>query len=165
MRRVIVNSTPLIVLSHIGKLDLLRQLYGEIVIPQAVYDEVTQKKDIARTALESSMSWIKVISIKDTDKYTMYKAKLHAGEVETMILAQEEPKADLVIIDDNTAKKTAKFLGLSVTGTIGILLKSKRSGYIDAVAPLFEKMRANGFYVSEKVMNLALEKAQEKIDR
>lgn len=162
MRRVIVNSTPLIVLSHIGKLDLLRQLYREIVIPQAVYDEVTQKRDIAQTALESSRSWIKVIGIKDADKYTMYKAKLHAGEVETMILAQEEPRADLVIVDDNSAKKTAKFLGLSVTGTIGVLLKAKRLGYIDAVAPLLEKMRENGFYVSEEVMSLALEKAEEK---
>lgn len=47
----------------------------------------------------------------------MYQAKLHAGEVEVMILAQESPGADLVILDDNAAKKTAKFLGLKVTGT------------------------------------------------
>ena len=46
----------------------------------------------------------------------MYRAKLHDGEAEVMILAQEASTADLVIIDDNAAKKTAKFLGLHVTG-------------------------------------------------
>ena len=56
----------------------------------------------------------------------MYEAKLHDGEVEVMILAQEEPKADLVILDDNSAKKTAKFLELSVTGTLGVLVKAKQ---------------------------------------
>ena len=54
----------------------------------------------------------------------VYKAKLHAGEVDVMILAQSKPPADLVIIDDNAAKKTAKYLGLKVTGTIGVLLKA-----------------------------------------
>ena len=162
MRRVIVNSTPLIVLAHIGNLDLLRQIYGEIVIPQAVYDEVTQKNDVASSALKSALSWIKVISINDTDKYAMYKAKLHAGEVEVMILAQEEPRADLVIIDDNTAKKTAKYLRLSVTGTIGVLLKAKSEGYIDAVAPLIDKIKDNGFYISDNIVDIALKQANEK---
>lgn len=55
----------------------------------------------------------------------MYQAKLHAGEVEVMILAQEEPPANLVILDDNAAKKTAKYLGLKVTGTLGVLIKAK----------------------------------------
>lgn len=64
-------------------------------------------------------SWICVESIRDDTEKKMYKAKLHAGEVEVMILAQEQ-KADLVIIDDNAAKKTAKYLGLTVTGTLGI---------------------------------------------
>ena len=78
----------------------------------------------------------------------MYKAKLHAGEVEVMILAQQDPKADLLIIDDNAAKKTAKFLGLTVTGTMGVLLRAKREGLIDKVAPLLDKIRENGFYLS-----------------
>ena len=62
----------------------------------------------------------------------MYKAKLHAGEVDVMILAQADPKADLVIIDDNAAK-TAKYLGLTVTGTLGVLIKAKQSGIISSV--------------------------------
>ncbi|MFR8562888.1 MAG: DUF3368 domain-containing protein [Blautia sp.] len=90
----------------------------------------------------------------------MYKAKLHDGEVEVMILAQEK-KADLVIIDDNAAKKTAKYLGLTVTGTLGVLIKAKHQGIINEVRPFLSKMRANGFYVSDAVECMVLEQAGE----
>lgn len=78
--------------------------------------------------------------IKDHSEKKMYKAKLHDGEVEVMILAQEQ-KADLVILDDNAAKKTAKYLGLPVTGTLGVLIKAKRMGIIESVKPLITELR------------------------
>ena len=134
MPRVIVNSTPLIVLSNIGQLDLLKKLYNEIFIPQAVFEEVTEKQDSACQKLKQHTDWIHVCSIKNTSEKRMYQAKLHDGEVEVMILAQEEPKADLVILDDNAAKKTAKFLGLTVTGTLGVIIKSKKLGFIQNVS-------------------------------
>jgi len=161
MLRVIVNSTPLITLSHIGKIELLRQLYHEIYIPEAVYQEVTKKNDIACEALNKSLDWIHVVPIQHPENYAMYHAKLHAGEVEVMILAQETPRADKVIIDDNAAKKTAKFLGLSVVGTMGILVKAKQSGLIPEVAPLLEAIRDNGFYISDSVRRIVLEQADE----
>ena len=108
MRKVIVNSTPLIVLSGIGYLDILQKLYGEILIPTAVYQEVTKVKDSACIQMMNGNEWIHVMQIQNDIEKKMYKAKLHAGEVEVMILAQEQ-KADLVIIDDNAAKKTAKY--------------------------------------------------------
>ena len=162
MRRVIVNTTPIIVLAEIGKLELLKELYGEITIPTAVYNEVLEKKDAASLQLEKASGWIHVEIINSPESYAMYKAKLHAGEVEVMILAQQDPKADLLIIDDNAAKKTAKFLGLTVTGTMGVLLRAKREGLIDKVAPLLDKIRENGFYLSEKVVDMVLTQAGEK---
>ena len=48
MRKVIVNSTPLIALCKVNQLDMLRQIYGEITIPKAVFEEVTQKNDLVR---------------------------------------------------------------------------------------------------------------------
>ena len=62
----------------------------------------------------------------------MFRVKLHAGEVEVMILA-DEMNADLLLMDDNAAKKTAKFLGMTVTGTLGILIRAKKEKYILAV--------------------------------
>jgi predicted nucleic acid-binding protein len=161
MRRVIVNSTPIIVLAHIGQLDLLKKLYTKVFIPRAVYDEVSKKKDIASTALKNSHDWIIVSEISSTESYPMYKAKLHAGEVEVMILAQEDPKADLLIIDDNAAKKTAKYLGLTVTGTMGVLLKAKAEGLITEVSPLLTKIKENGFYISDGIVDLVLKQAGE----
>lgn len=129
MRRVIVNSTPIIVLCNIGLLDILKALYAEICIPEAVYREVTEKDDSACQVLKTALNWIHVEKIANQSDKKMYKAKLHDGEVEVMILAQEGTADDLVVIDDNAAKKTAKYLGLKVTGTIGVLLKAKRGDY------------------------------------
>ena len=162
MRRVIVNSTPIIALCNIGKLHLLRSLYGQIIIPQAVYDEVTSKPDSACIQLKQEMDWIIVESIHNFGAKRMYQAKLHAGEVEVMILAQECPKADLLIIDDAAAKKTAKFLGLTVTGTLGVLLKAKQLGLLNNVTDCLKEMQSCGFYISPKIANLVLKQAGEK---
>ena len=160
MLKVIVNSTPIIVLCGIGKLDILRELYQEITIPDAVYGEVTVTEDSACMQIRNAGSWIHVESIRDNTEKKMYKAKLHAGEVEVMILAQEQ-KADLVIIDDNAAKKTAKYLGLPVTGTLGILLKAKRQGIVQRMDTLLVEMKGNGFYLDSRVEAFVLEQAGE----
>lgn len=66
-----------------------------------------------------------------------------------MILAQKERRADLVIIDDNAAKKTAKYLGLTVTGTIGVLLRAKKEGFLEEILPVLGEMKKKGFYISD----------------
>lgn len=161
MRRVIVNSTPLIVLCNVGRLHLLKHLYQEIFIPHAVFDEVTAKPDSACQQVRDNLDWIHVERIQDTMQKRMYQAKLHDGEVEVMILAQQKPPADLVILDDGAAKRTAKFLGLTVTGTLGVLLKAKRTGLIPSVAPVLRDLQSNGFYVTKNVRDMVLASAGE----
>ena len=78
-----------------------------------------------------------------------------------MILAQQEPVADIVVLDDNAARKTAEFLGLKVTGTIGILVKAKQNGIIQQVKPLLNEIMQNGFFISDKLLRLILEAAGE----
>lgn len=158
MRKVIVNSTPIIGLADIGQLDLLRQVYDHIIIPQAVYDEIITPS--VKHQVDENSGWIIIKKIQDDSQKRMYRAKLHAGEVEVMILAQEQ-NAELVILDDNAAKKTAKYLGLAVTGTLGVLLRAKREGYIEAVAPLMEALARNRFFIDEKVRNMVLKQAGE----
>ena len=160
MRKVIVNSTPLIVLSGVGRLDLLKKLYGEVIIPKAVYREVTAKKDSVCMQVIGESDWIHIEKIRDRSEKKMYKAKLHDGEVEVMILAQEK-QADLVVIDDNAAKKTAKYLGLMVTGTIGVLIKAKKLGHLDAVRPVLDEIKENGFYIGTALEKMDLEQAGE----
>lgn len=161
MRRVIVNSTPLIALCNVGRLEILRTLYTEITIPEAVFAEVTKKEDSACQIVKKSLDWIRVERILNPSDKKMYQAKLHDGEVEVMILAQEGVRADLVILDDNAAKKTAKYLGLTVTGTLGILLKAKKAGIIPTIAPVLEEIKKNGFYISGTVERMVLSEAGE----
>ena len=77
MRKVIVNSTPIIGLADIGRLDLLRQIYHQIVIPQAVYDELVSPS--VKKQVEESREWITVEQIQDHSQIRMYRTKLHAG--------------------------------------------------------------------------------------
>lgn len=159
MRKIIVNSTPLIILGKIDELEILKNLYGEIIIPQAVFEEVTSKNDFAREKILKS-SWIKILEVQDKANRKIYQTKLHDGEVEVMMLAKEI-SADLLIIDDNAAKKTAKFLEFKVTGTLGILLKAKSEKIISEVKPILEKMLEKNFYISEEISKLVLKTAGE----
>lgn len=91
MRKVIVNTTPLIALCHVGYLDILKELYGKIIIPQAVYMELSEKKEsICKKQVEASLDWIYVEKIKNEMAKSMFKTQLHDGEVEVMILAKEK---------------------------------------------------------------------------
>lgn len=161
MPRVIVNSTPLIVLSNINQLKLLKDLYQDIYIPQAVFDEVTAKNDSACQQIKNNLNWIHICKIQDQSQKRMYQAKLHDGEVEVMILAQENQNKDLVIIDDNSAKKTAKYLGLTVTGSLGVILKAKKQRLIHSVITLMNQLIQNGFYITPEVYDFVKDEAGE----
>ncbi len=161
MRKVVVNSTSLIALGRIGRLDLLKQLYQEIIIPDAVYREVTAKEDRVCRTVKQNLTWIKVSSIsKDADK-RMYRARLHDGEVEVMILAQEI-KADLVIIDDKAARRTAEYLDLPLTGTSGVLLKAKKHGILSSVLSVVEEMEHIGIYYGDRLKEMIRRVAEEQ---
>lgn len=161
MRRVVVNTTPLIALSHVGQLDILKKLYGEIIIPQAVYKELSVKEEsICKKMVNSSLDWIRIDNIQNQMAKSMYKTQLHEGEVEVMILSKEI-QADVVIIDDANAKKHAKYLELLVTGTLGILIKAKQKGYVDELKPILHQMVQNGIYISQKLIELCLKQVGE----
>lgn len=157
MRKVIANTTPLIALANIDRLELLYKLYGTIIIPRAVMDEIV--RDPAKKRVQDS-SWIKIEAIRDNSQKDIFRARLHAGEIEVMILAREQ-KADLVIMDDDAAKKTAKFLGLNVTGTLGILLKAKKEGYLEKVKPVMNELVLDGMYISDEIKEYVLKAAGE----
>lgn len=129
MRRVIVNSTPIIILCNIGLLDVLKELYTEICIPEAVYREVTEKDDSACQVLKMALDWIHVEKIANQSDKKMYKAKLHDGEVEVMILAQEGSVEDLVVIDDNAAKKNSKISRVKSNWDNWYSVKSQERGH------------------------------------
>lgn len=148
---VIVNTSPLFYLHRLGCLNILEKLYGEIVIPGAVVDELNEGKKVGEDVPEiTNYKWIKV---KDVIIPAFIKiiSDLGQGEAEVLALACEEKKP-LVIIDDEIARKIAKLQGIKLTGTAGVLLKAKTNNYIPEIKPVLEKLREVGFYLSDRVI-------------
>jgi len=155
-KTIIVNSTPIIALLGIGHLDILRVLYNEVIIPEAVYSEVTAKDERAL----DNYPWIKTAAINNIAAKNSFISSLHDGEVEVMILAKEI-NSDLVIIDDNLARRHAKHQGLTITGTLGVILRAKHNGIIGSVKPLIDDLLNIDFFISEDVINEVLKIAGE----
>lgn len=157
MRKIVSNSTPLIALEKIGKLDLLKSIYGEITIPYAVYEEV-----ILESKLKDSNDFIKesgfinIMQIKNEEAKKLFVTSLHKGEVEVMILAMEIG-ADICIIDDLLARKYAKYYNLNITGTIGVILKAKELSIISQVTPIINALIDSGIYIDTKLYNKVLQ--------
>ena len=115
MRKEVLNTTPLIVLCNIGYLYLLRELYGEVMIPRAVFEEISIKHDFVYRQVADNLDWIRVERVRVREDRSMYRTGLHDGEVEVMLLAQDE-EADLVILDDSPATRMALRLVLKNAG-------------------------------------------------
>jgi len=163
-RLVVTNTTPLIALALIRKLHLLSDLYGEVLAPPAVYAEViageAERTDVAeiRTA-----SYVRVQPLSDPRRADVLTS-LDRGEAEAIALAQEI-NADLLIMDEHLGRRAARRLRLAVTGTIGILLKSKTLGYVETVQPLITELQQRGIYLSDTLVRHALELAGEERHR
>ncbi|MDR3187713.1 MAG: DUF3368 domain-containing protein [Prevotellaceae bacterium] len=159
MRKVISNTTPILSLLKIEKLDILKDLYGRITIPQAVFEEIESGKDKGFYVDLSKIGWIEIKQIQARDS-KLYLFDLDAGEAEVIILAQEQ-KADLVIMDEAMGRRAAKQLGLTLTGTIGTLLRAKDKMLINSIAPLLTELVQKGSWISPKLIASILEKTGE----
>jgi predicted nucleic acid-binding protein len=153
------NSTPLIALSKIGKLNLLREYFEKISIPKAVYDEVVVKGGVLYGAEEvAEADWIMVEDVGNSLAVESLSIYLDAGESEAIVLAKENNC--LLIIDDGDGRKTASNMNMDITGTVGILLKAGRDGKMDLRESL-DELNACGFRLSDKVRDFILSKVEE----
>lgn len=159
MHKVVSNTTPLISLLKINHLTLLRDLYSEIYIPKEVYTELEKGKSKEYYKDLSEIDWIKIREINDK-KSLSYFLDLDKGEAETIILANEI-NADLVIIDEILGRFHAKNSNLKVTGTLGILLKAKNTGYIKKIKPLLSELKNKGIWLNERLIREVLILAKE----
>jgi predicted nucleic acid-binding protein len=159
-RTVVVNTTPLIALALIGQLDLLRHLYGKVVIPPAVKDEVLAggPGGIGVAELQRA-KWIRTVPLQDPRRADLL-SDLDRGEAEVIALAQEL-NAGLVIMDERLARRHAKRLGLTLTGTIGVLLRAKERKLVPAVGPLIDQLLQGGIWLGDDLVTEALRLAGE----
>lgn len=150
---IVSNSSCLIVLEKLGKLEFLERLYTKITIPKAVKDEVFKGKTVP--------DWIEVSKIKQPIAPRILEKNLGYGESEAIGLSLEL-NAALLIIDDLAARKVAKELGIKITGVIGIVLEAKKKRLIQKIKDVLDEMLRLDFRISKTVYDEALRLAKEK---
>ncbi|WGZ95550.1 MAG: DUF3368 domain-containing protein [Candidatus Thiothrix putei] len=158
MTITVCNSTPIISLSSVGRLDLLRDVFGEIIIAEAVYREIKAKQSYGYREIDAD--FITVCAVQDMAERSRLREELDHGEAETILLAKEI-QATRVIIDENIGYAIARREGLHVVRTLSILLKAKDEGSIVAVKPILDEMIAKGRWYSQSVYLAVLERAGE----
>ena len=143
---VFSNTTPFIALASIDRLALLPQLFDKVHVAESVIDECTEGGRILVPDLRS-LDW--VIPVADDAAVTLpILFELDRGEKQTILLAKKHG-AGRVIIDERLGRRVAEYLGLSVTGTLGILAKAKSTGLIPSFHEAAQAMRHQGIYYNE----------------
>ncbi len=152
MPRVIISDTScLIILTKIGELDLLRQLYKTVTITQ----------DILLEYGEHLPDWIEVQQSKDPYRQQLLEMQVDKGEASAISLALETNE-HLMILDDWKARKLAERFGLCVTGTLGVIIRAKNNGVVPSIKPYLDRIKETNFRISEELEQSALAEANEK---
>lgn len=164
MAKVVSDSSILIHLSFINRLDLLKECYGHCVIPQAVLEEVVDQGNSRHGAVEVRKAikegWIEVLKINNNVLSQSLKQILHRGEAESIVLAIENPDS-LLLIDETEARRTARLYNLKMTGTVGILIKAKSQEKIISLKDELDNLKSSGFWLSDDVYKKAISAAGE----
>lgn len=151
MPRVIISDTScLIILTKIGELELLRTLYKTVTITEEIVEEYG----------ENLPDWIRVQQVKDHYSQQLLEMHIGKGEASAIALALESDDP-VLILDDWKARKVAERLGIRVTGTLGVIIKAKKSGIIPSIKPSLKKIRETDFRISEELEKAVLKEAGE----
>ena len=155
---IISNTSPIINLAAINRLNLLRILYDSIIIPQAVHDEIVVTGAGEPGAKEvQEFDWIIRYEIKDRLLVDSLSIELDLGEAEAIACAIEL-KANRLLIDEQLGRRIAQRMGLPITGIIGLLIESKQQGFIQHVKPELDALMAKaGFWVDQSLYHQVLQ--------
>jgi predicted nucleic acid-binding protein len=147
---IISDASCIIILDKISKLEILKELYGDITVTSIIAQEYGKPLQ----------NWIKVKDPLDKNYQTILELELDEGEASAIALAIES-KESILILDDEKARKTAISLGLKITGTFGVVISAKNEGYISSVKEVIDKIKQTNFRISEPLEKEILKKAGE----
>jgi predicted nucleic acid-binding protein len=133
----------------IGEFDLLKKVFGKLHITETVQKEFNQPIP----------NWIEIVELT-TNLHQGLSSYLDKGEATAISLASEHENS-LLIIDEIKGRKAAKEMGISVTGSLGVLIVAKKKGLIQAVEPLIEKIQKTNFRISEELIEQVLKKVND----
>lgn len=152
MTAVVADASPLIALQQIEQLNLLQALFASVLIPPAVAREIAPSVP--------GVPWILEHAPSQPIAPRVLRARLGAGESEAISLALELGVEQL-LVDERGARRLAQAVGLSVIGTLGVLLAAKRKGMIAAVGPPVQDLLRRGFWIAPDLVRRTLAAASE----
>ncbi len=156
---VVADAGPLIALAVAGQIALLDGMFRRCMVPPSVWAEVTGAAEAPGAAIVAAATFIQVVAPTRRDLPDAVR-DLDVGETDAILLAQESPSS-LLLLDDRNARRVASELHLAFAGTLGLLVRAKRRGFVDRIHPLILAMRANSIYMTDKLVENALRDAGE----
>ena len=160
---MVSNTSPIVNLACIGQLDILRQLYGSIAIPEAVYHEIAVTGSGEAGSREvQALGWIETKKTTNRLQVASLQIELDKGEAESIVLALEL-NAELLLLDERRGRTVASRLGLKSVGILGCLIEAKHLGLIPSIKPILDNLIVNaGFWVTENLYMRVLQTAGEQ---
>jgi hypothetical protein len=156
---VVSNSGPLIALARIGSLELLPLMYEMVIIPPAVFAEVTQHSSRPGATELLQATWLYTVAVQQPAKVQQLRLSLDQGESEALVLAEEQQKT--LLIDEHRGRMIAAQHNIPHIGTVGLLLDARLSGSIPALTPLLDALQAAGVHLSRRLYQHARQMAGE----
>lgn len=158
---VVADTTPIISLLKIGRLDLLEKLFKTIKIPKAVFQELTSNSQFSKEAeIIKNCVFFDFIEVANNEAVNTLQKEtgLDRGESEAIVLAKEI-NSDLILLDEEAGRTVASKIGLAIMGTVGILIAARKQNFISSedVKKAAETFRKTGRFLSESLYKQLLE--------
>lgn len=159
---VVADTSVVLNLSCLRQEHLLQELFEEVLIPQAVVREFERLANSdPRFRGLAVPTFLRIVKPELRIPELTGDQRLHHGEIEAITLAVEH-NADLLLMDERVGRSAAASLQLRCVGILGVLIQSKRMGFLDSVGPVLDSLeRHAGFWLSEALKNRILEIAGE----
>ena len=160
MSKAISNTSPLLYLYRIGKIELLPRLFDEVLTVPAVVKELKEGKRKGYDVPSTEMyDWLEIVSSQQVPSEWL-ASDLGKGELETMALALEHQEK-VVILDDALARRIARAAGLKVWGTLRVLLEAKKRKLLPTMSAVVDELRQSGMWISDEVRQRIMKLAGE----
>ncbi|GAB4151198.1 MAG: hypothetical protein Fur0021_14940 [Candidatus Promineifilaceae bacterium] len=158
---VVTNTGPLIMLAKIDQLVLLQKMFATIFIPPAVHRELMAKTGSESRRLDAALAQFIEVTVEPEIPSVVEMATQHLDEGERQAIALAHASGSILAIDERLGPQAARLLHLTVTGSVGLLLESKRRDYIPAVTPLLQEAPQQGYWLSDRLIVIAANLAEE----
>ena len=163
---VVSDATPLISLMKANRLDILEPLFKEVLIPEAVYSELTGNPNYAEEAEQiSSARFIRIVSVKEQKVVDVLRRSsgLDLGESEAIVYADDN-KADVLLMDEARGRQVARAMGIYIMGTVGVLLFAHEEKLMSGaeIEAALHQMKEAGRHIGDEIIKYALSKLKEQ---